>query len=519
MAVNGVNSSTLRLMGLSSGLDTDSIVKSLLEIDQLKVDKQSKLVTKLQWQGDAYREVNVQLKNFRDKYMNTLSPDNMFSAFSYKAFTASLTTDTKAVKISAGSTAMAGSHTINSIDRLASAATVSSSVRLEGVTVNTKLSELAGIEFDVQTIPGEVGEDGEPGEDVTVRTLSFSVNGQEFTFNADATLSSVISAVNGNAKAGVTMNYSSLKRGFTFSSNSTGDASAITLQNNTGNLFGTGGVLGIAEGTVNGKDALLTIDNEQVQRSSNNFTIDGVTYSLKAESKNVAIDFTVERDTEAVVNKVASFIDAYNELITSLQNKLQEKVYSTYEPLTDTERDSLSEKQIEQWEEKAKSGLLRNDSKLTGLLSTLRGAFYSAVEGAGASAYEIGLTTGEYGDGGKIVLDKDKLRSAIEQNPEQVSRIFAAVSSSTDPAEKNRQSGLVTRMFSTMNSYSNYVTKETLDLNGMQLSNAKSKLSNLEEWLSDNEEKYYKRFTAMETSLTKLNSQTSWISSLLGSST
>lgn len=521
MATNGVNASTLRLTGLTSGLDTESIVKSLLEIDQLKVDKQQKLITKLEWQGDAYRSVNLQLKNFREKYMSTLSSDNMYTKAAYNIFNATLATDTSAVKVSAGSSAIAGSYTINSIDQLAAAATVSSGAVKMGddIGLSTKLSDLHGIEFHEEEIPGEVGEDGELGESTTVRTLSFSINGEEFTFSDSATLSEVISTVNSNTKAGVKMSYSSLKQGFTVTSNTTGASSSVTILNNTGNFFGENSVSGIENGTKTGQNAILTIENVRVEKSTNNFTIDGITYSLKAESKNTAINFSVERDVDAVVNKISGFIDSYNELITSLQSKLNETVYSTFEPLTDTERDQLTEKQAEQWDEKAKSGLLRNDSKLSSLLSTLRGAFYTAVESAGISAYDVGLTTGAYTDGGKITLNKDKLKSAIEKNPEQVTNLFSAVSSASDPNVKNAQSGLMARLTNAMDGYRSYVTSETLDSNGKALSTAQDKLGELEDWLSDNEESYYARFTAMETALTKLNSQTSWISALLGSST
>ena len=501
MATNGVNASTLRLTGLTSGLDTESIVKSLLEIDQLKVDKQQKLITKLEWQGDAHRSVNLQLKNFREKYMSVLSSDNMYTKSAYNLFSATLTTDTSAVKVTAGSTAIAGAYTINSIDQLAAAAIVTSSAKVEGVTANTKLSEISGI---------DLGENN---------TVSFTINGEEFSFTGDKTLAEVMSAVNGNSKAGVTMSYSSLKKTFTIATKTTGDSSGVTIENGTGNLFGEGSVLGIAEGTTNGKNAILTIENERVEQSNNTFTIDGVTYSLKAESKSTAINFSVERDVDAVVNKISSFIDSYNELIKGLQSKLNEAVYSTFEPLTDSEREKLTETQANQWEEKAKSGLLRNDNKLSSLLSTLRGAFYTAVESAGISAYDIGLTTGSYSDGGKITVDKEKLKKAIQTNPEQITNLFSAVSSSSDPSVKNAQSGLVTRISNAMNSYASYVTSETLDSNSKALSTAQDKLDELEDWLSKSEENYYARFTAMETALTKLNSQTSWISSLLGSST
>ncbi|MEN6472328.1 MAG: flagellar filament capping protein FliD [Clostridiaceae bacterium] len=522
MAVNSLNSSTLRLTGLTSGLDTESIVKSLLEIDQLKVDKQFKAVTKLEWQGEAYRAVNLQLKNFREKYMRLSSSDNMLTSKAYNISKATLTTDTSAVKITAASGVTAGAYTINSIDQLASAASFSSTDKKLGadVNVNTKISDLAGMEFEeTETAPAELDEEGNVVTPATVkRSFSFSINGAEFVFDADTTISNMISTVNASAKAGVTMSYSTLKQGFTVTGNTTGAGSAVNIENLTGNFFGENSAVGITGGEKSGQNAKLTIEGVEVERNSNNFTIDGITYLLKAESKNTEIKFEVERDVDAVVDKIASFIDAYNELITSLQGKLNETVYSTYEPLTDTERGQLTEKQAEQWEEKAKSGLLKGDSKLSSLISSLRSSFYTVVESAGKSAAEIGLTTGTYTDGAKIVVDKEKLRAALEKNPAQVTNLFTASSASEDGSESGAQSGgLITRLNNTMASYTSYVTAYTLDNNQRDLSAAETKMSDLEDWLSENEENYYKRFTVMETALAKLNSQTSWISALLGS--
>jgi flagellar hook-associated protein 2 len=507
MSINGLNSSTLRLTGLASGLDTESIVKSLLEIDQFKVDGQQRAVTKLEWQGDAYRAVNLQIKTFREKYLYPLAAenDNMLLTKNYNIFSAALTSTTSAVNVTASSNAVAGSYTIDQITSLASAASFSSAVKLgESVNRNTKIGDLAGFVFNEETIDGAI-----------VKSFSFSINDQAFTFGEDATVSEVVNKVNSNTQAGVIMSYSTLKQGFTITGAVTGATSSVKIENGLGNFFGLSSAAGIEGGEKFGTNAVLQIEGVDVEKSSNSFTIDGINYTLKSESAT-AINFDVTRDVDATVNKIVGFIDAYNELITSLQGKLQEEVYSVYEPLTDAEREKLTEKQAEQWDEKAKSGLLRNDSKLSSLISTLRSAFYTAVEGTGKSASEIGLNTGYYKDGGKITVNKEKLRAAIETNPTEVTGIFTSTSTATDASVKNAESGLMNRISTAMSGYVSYTTGQTLDMNKTELSKAETRLSDLEDWLSNNEEKYYARFSAMETALAKLNSQTSWISSLLG---
>ena len=508
MATNGINANLIRLNGLSSGLDTEAIVTSLLKIDQLKVDKQFKLAEELEWKGDAYRAINLKLKNFRETYMSVLSPaTNMFSSSAYNAFSVTMDTQTSVVSITAGSNASVGQLTIDSIERLATAAKVSSSGEMFDATknINSTLEEAFGNIEDVFV-------DGK---------ISFSINDKTFTFSKDTTIGSMVNKIN-SSDAGVTVGYSSLTRKFTITSKATGTDGKIDIKNISGKAFAeseeTVGASAFKIAVVNktGDNAKLTIEGVPVERTSNTFTIDGITYTLKDQS-TTPIKFSVARDVDSVYNKIKGFIDGYNSLITELQAKLDEEVYSDYGPLTDAERDGLSETQIAQWEEKAKSGLLRSDSGVRALLQDLRSAFYSVVEGAGSSAASIGLETGYMSKTGQIVINESKLKNALANNPDQVASIFTKVSDATQASTKYKESGLVTRMSDIFNSYLTNSVDVTLETNARAVTDANNRLDQLEDWLAKNEEKYYARFTAMETALAKLNSQTSWISALLGS--
>lgn len=508
-SLSSLNRSMLRLSGLSSGLDTDSIVKNLLKIDQLKVDKQFKLKTNLEWKSNALREVNTLLRNFRSNNMSALSQDNnMLSTSNYNLYKVTMGSETNAVKISASSQAAAGSVTINSITHIATAAKAySTNISDSAIATSTTLKDAATAFSTDLTF-----EDGQ---------ISFSINGQTFTFGENDTIAAVINKVNSNSAAGVTMSYSSLKKGFTITAKTTGASSAVVIDNLKGNAFTSAdkgaGAFGIAEGTVNGQDAELMIDGVNVKQSSNTFTIDGITYTLKDES-TTAIDFTVERDIDSTFNKIVSFVDNYNSMIATLQGKLDEEVFKDFDPLTDEERDQLSDEQATKWEEKAKSGLLAGDDNIERLLGKMRSAFYSAVADTGLSPSNIGLNTGSYLDHGKITIDKDKLRAALENNPDQVTKIFTNVSKSTDPTTKFNESGLVTRISDIMASYVTNTVDVTLKENDEAIDNADDRLSQLQDLLSSNEEKYYAKFTAMETALAKLNSQTSLFSSLTSKS-
>ena len=195
----------IAVIGMSSGLDTDSIVSSLLKMDQAKIDKQSQLKTKLEWKNDALREMNLLLKNFRQQNMSVLnSSANMLSASAYNVFKVSMIDATSAVSISAsGSSVSAGAMTIDSITKLASAATMSSSSIASGtISTGATLGELA-------LANNLIFEDGK---------ISFSINGETFSFAEDVTVSGMMNTINSNSNAGVTMKYSTLTNGFTITS-------------------------------------------------------------------------------------------------------------------------------------------------------------------------------------------------------------------------------------------------------------------------------------------------------------
>ncbi len=498
---------SLRVSGLSSGIDTESVVKSMLTSMQLKVDKQNQTTTKLEWKADALREINSMIKSFRESSMSVLnSSNNMMSSSTYNAFSVAMLTSTSAVTVSAGSSASAGSMTINSITQLATSAAVKSSGAFSGASMNTSTT-LA----DLELTNALEFEDGE---------ISFSINGETFTFTEETTLTDMMNKIN-SSDAGVKMSYSSLTKGFTIASKSTGSGSKVEIANIKGNAFADeGGVavdsaLGIAAGTVTGQDAKLKIEGVDVVKSSNTFTIDGITYTLNGKSDS-EINFSVNQDVESTLNKIVSFINSYNSLITKFQDKIEEKTYRAYTPLTDDQKDGMEESEISMWEEKAKSGLLRNDSSISSLLSTMRSAFYTAVEGSGLSAAQIGLTTGAYSDGGKITIDESKLRTALQNNPDAVANMFTAKSTSTDSKTAFAQSGLVVRISDALLKYTSSATNNTLASLEEQISDSEDMETSLMAKLSDKEASLYKRFTAMESALASLNSQSNWLSSMLG---
>ncbi len=501
MAVNPLTTST-RINGISSGLDTESIVNSLLQYDKAKVTRQFQEMTKMEWKRDAYREINTTLKNFRQSYMSGLNQsNNMLSAAAYNIYKVTQLDSSNAVTLSANSNATVGNISIDKITQLATSAQVKSTNIFNSSTITY---DAALEDLDLK-VPLQFEND----------QISFSINGKTFSFGRDVTLSTMLNTINADSDAGVRISYSSLTNGFTITAKTTGASSSVNIANLTGNAFSpSNSAFGIPQGDVPGKNAKLIIDQVPVERETNSFTIDGISYVLKGAS-DTAITFNVDRDIDASVNMVKTFINAYNELIGSLQSKIDEQVYRDYPPLTDEQREAMSDSEVEKWDGRAKSGALKNDGNISSLLSTMRSAFYTKVGGVNVSAAEIGLKTGYYMDNGKITIDETALRTALEKNPDEVMKIFTNVSSSSDSKTKFSESGLITRISDAMNNYTEQVTTVSLQNLDRSISMASNTLDDLNTRMSDDEEKYWQKMTAMETAMAQLNSQSSWLTSQL----
>lgn len=498
-----MSSTVTRLTGLSSGLDTTSIVESMMSVEQTRIDKQNQLITKLEWKAEAYRDINTKIKNFREQYLSVLNSDsNMLSSASYNINEITMLSTSSAVTITAGATAENGNYAIDSITQLAEEAILNSTSAFTGDSMYTDTT-LAELELSTDL----VFEDG---------NISFSINDVEFTFSEDDTIGDMISEIN-KSDAGVKFSYSNLTKGFTIKSKTTGSDSEVVLVNTTGNAFSaTDSAFGIAEGSDSGQDAILSIEGIEVVQSNNSFTIDGISYSLKGES-DTSISFNISRDVEASVDKITEFVTAYNELIAELQDMLDEETHSAYEPLTDEEREQLSETEIEEWEDMAKSGQLRNDAYITTLLSTMRSAFYSDVEGLDTNGSDIGISTSAYTEDGQITIDEDVLREALENDPDLLTSLFTETSTETDTALKYNESGIVTRISNAMLAYVDLTVDSSIAGLETQIDEAEERLEVLEDRFATKEDALWTKFSAMEAALSTLNSQSEWLSSLFSS--
>ncbi len=378
--------------------------------------------------------------------------------------------------------------------------------------------------------------------------LAFTINSKTFTFDKTTTISGMMSAINSDVEARVNINFDEVTDKFIITAKQMGAGNNIDIEEMDGNFFsGASGISELNPVTEEGMDAAVFLDGVEIKRSSNNFTVNGITYQLlKAHTDPLheAETVSVGLDVDGVYDKIASFVNKYNEIISKINSELSEEYDRTYLPLTEEQKDAMGEDEIKKWEEKAKTGLLRNDSLLTNIVYNMRKALYDSIEGVASGISAIGITTGKYYEKGKLIIDETKLKDAIRKDPDGVMNLFcqkseAVPSYSRDLTFEERstrynEQGIVQRLFDIIED--NITTLR--DKNGnkgvllqkagitgdvsefdnsiyWQLGDYDKQIDRMYERLIQREENYYKKYAAMEKILSQMNSQSNWLMSQL----
>lgn len=314
-------------------------------------------------------------------------------------------------------------------------------------------------------------------------------------------------------------------------------------------------VLGLSNETeTGGTDARFTINGLETTRKSNTFTMNDVTFTLNKNTvtgknpdypdnsssewlySNEASSVNIKTDTDEIVKNIKDFVEKYNEMIGKINGKLTEERYRTFTPLSDEQKVSMKEKEIEQWEEKAKSGMLRRDTLLTSGLAKMRMDLYAEVVSNNATRTdnnynqlsEIGITTTkDYLERGKLEINEDKLRAAIEANPEAVYQLFMADGTSElNPNDKNTAPvlGIARRIRNTIaetmqkveeKAGNTFKTEHNYSM-GKDLLRIKDNITRLEDRLKQREQRYWNQYNAMEKAMQQLNNQSSQLLAQLG---
>lgn len=610
-----------RVYGMVSGFDTESLVKSLMKYEQVKVDKKYQEKQLLVWQKDAYKEFSSLLRGIQSEFMDLIKPaTNLRGKTMFNVFSAGVTTGTGStttdVTASTSADSVKGTITLSNITQLASRDTWKSSASVKAlsgsavdlptleaaitsgndtfkVMVDGNIKEIAlsggyggsaanlmsDIQAKLDTAFGvgkvSVSESGgsltldSVGSVVTVyegetgvlgaigftagdsnslnlsttladafsgAALDFTINGKnsitDMGIVSTDTIKQMMDKINASG-AGVSVSYSSISDKFTMQATSEGAVNNTSLTDTDGFFANS---LKIADGAdrTAGQDALLSINGVATSRSSNTFTVDGTSITLKSVPTDPAtvINIGITSDPSSAVQTIKNFITKYNELIEKITLKTEERRYRDYTPLTDEQKADMTEGDIKKWEEKAMSGLLRSDSTIQAISDNLRRAVNDPVEGLGISLKDIGITVSPfYQDRGKLVLDETKLSSALTERPNEVIELFTRESSTTYADSANRgtrdaENGWMNRINDIFNDNIRItrdangnkgllIEKAGSEKEGSEVASALAKriltmdntIATLLERMADKSELYYSQFARMESALSQMNSQ------------
>lgn len=524
MAINPLL--TTRLTGMSSGMDTDAMVKALSTNQQSKIDALFRKKATAEWKRDAYTDINNLIRTFKDDYISTLGSKSMMKSEAYK--TMNIEGSNSAVSVKAASGAATGSHKIE-VSRIATGAmhsgTEVSSGRL--TTTNVTLKDMAASDkmknpFETIALTDADGnaildENGEPVQGYEVR-----INGQSFQFKETDKLSDVMSKINNNTKAGAKLTYSQLTNTFTLTATKMGESSELTVEEDESGFFAALGLGGNGEGTESvfnpaaGQNAVVMIDGVEMKSETNSFTIDGLNYTLNGPTTS-AFEFSVNRDVGKSVEMMKDFVKSFNELVSKLNSYYTTKKNSSYIPLTDEQKEGMSETEATNWDNKAKEGILRRDDGLGRIMEGLRSLVTANVTGAG-SLRDIGITGDVYTPGApfSLVVDEEKLKAALEEDPDKAYNIMTQAAVKASGTTKADAGGILARISAPLDKF-------TADTKTNNLQTLRDNINDYAKNITDQtdkmylmQEKLYAKFASFESAMSQMQSQQNQMSGYFG---
>lgn len=504
---------TNRITGTNSGIDVDTVVKESLLNEQNKIDKAYQQQKVYEYQQEQLKEIVSDAQDFYDKYLDILSSDSLLKSTNYETASFTSTDSTGAATTAVTAKGYAGaditdySVTVTQIARKASA-TLSN----DSVAVGNKI----GIKIGEKVVSVEIYEKSDGSNEADLEKAAKELN------------SSLKSA-----GLNVTAKYSEFAKGIVIESGSTGEGESFELSTD----YDISSKSGIFK-TYTGQNAKGTITKDKyvydINSSSNTVTVDNVQFTLNSTTDKVIL--SGKTDISNLKDSIVNFVNDYNKLIENINTKLWESRDTDYMPLTEDQKDDMSDSEIEAWEKKAKTGLLRNDSDLTRIQSAMKSAMSSMMSGTGLTLESIGIepvdnyTT----KNGMFTIDEDKLTEALQNNAEEVKDLFTRASTTTTVDGKTTttdKGGVLAQLQSTFksefkssssslskrigfegtatennNTLSNYITKQ------------KTLIEELQDKYDDKETALYNKYSNLEVMLEKLNAQSNSLSSLLGTS-
>jgi len=387
-------------------------------------------------------------------------------------------------------------------------------------------------------------------------SVSFEINGRQFTFADDVTVRQLLNDVT-NADIGVRLTVDTLNENFRLESRDAGTANTMQIIDTDGFL---GTTLGLYQTDAQrARDAHFVFNGIETTRNSNNIQIAGINMDLVQVTSIATVNglgetvrepvnggpvtISVASDVDGTLETIRAFIDAYNEMLRELYASWQTSrprrdSFSTFEPLMEWQKEEMRDRDIDNWEEQARIGLLHNDDLLQGVSTTLRAQLFQPVElesGNTLFLHEIGITTtSNFRDGGRLEINEERLRTALETRGAEVAELFTKSASIPFRAgftdrERMAQQGISERINDILNNTvgtSGSVTLragirgdslfETTSQMYRTMREQNDRITEMRRQLERRENNLFAMFSRMEQAVTASNNQMAYIQAQLG---
>lgn len=597
----------LRVTGLASPFDTEEMVEKLMSAERIKLDRVEQDKELLVWKRDIYNDLNKDYANFilntrKEFGLTTTTSTGTMISNPYKnlSWVRNATSSNESVAtVSTTAKAINGSYDVE-VEQLAEGVKLTSG---ENITVEdgTKgnlasqfgLSDEDIIEFTLKTdeasgkyvkfkidneesgkLKASYDDDGNlivTGNinEVSLNDLAKEINNAKVKVKVKAGNEEVEKEIS----LGINAVYDSSIDRFFLQTKNTGKDTWININDESsmesGFISGENNLLKLNlskgekddKGNIRGQNALINFDGaENIEMNSNQFNINGMDFNIKTEGNFTT---TIETDIDTFYEKIENFVIEYNKMVEKTGSLLTEKRYRDYKPLTAEQKRAMDKKDIELWEEKAKSGILRSDDIISRTLRNSRNGMYESVEGVEGGfkyLFEIGISTEEYAKGttgGKLTINEMRLKEAIRddvdgvlellfKNPEYGKGDLEGVKAYTEERDftskqlkaKRNQSGIIARLYdNTISDMKSIIEKSGLgedislyrdvksnmlidfitgEHSGISLIDKdviglESKIDDLNVYLARKENSHYMKFAAMEQALSRMNQQSMWL--------
>jgi flagellar hook-associated protein 2 len=411
---------------------------------------------------------------------------------------------------------------------------LNSSLTFSVVGAETNVFEVSSISSDLSILTGINSGDSnrlnmsKPIGDLYGESTDYSVNinGKQIDgINSSMSISEILKKINTESDVNVT--YSTTTDKFVINSKESGAHTKIEISGGLSSVLFGGEILEqngtdtVMNCTINGQDTIIT-------RSTANFSIDGINIELNknAEGITTPITFDVTNNSDEVVERVKQFINDYNEIITLIGSQTKEKPNRNYLPLTPEQQDEMEEKEIENWNKEAKKGVLFGDSNMNSVMNNLRFSMTGLTSVSSLTLANIGIASASMDTSGKLVLDEKKFKEKLLENPDEIANLFTQ-----STTEENGKSGIAIEIQKTLRENigafgtSGILIEEAglesglkSDQNNISLKMKEydDKMKELKKDLEKERERYWSKFSALESALNNLNAQSSWLTDMMG---